>query len=212
MPYASDGLIASYADLKAAVIDLLNRPDLVNQPATWIQLAEGQFNRTIRHRQMLTHATASVSTEYVPMPPDFLGATAFSITSTLPQRWLRFVTPHQANELAAKRNNVTARPDSYSIVGTNFRFSWVPDQPYTADLQYWSQIPPLATAGQNWLLTEYPDLYLYGAALQAVPYLSDDERLGGWQAIYQNLVDQINQANQRESMGDMLSQFPRFAP
>jgi hypothetical protein len=208
----SGGTVANYTDLQAAVIDLLNRPDLAGQAPFWIQLAEAQFNRTIRHRQMLTHATATISAEYVPTPPDFLGVQAFSITSTTPTRTLKFVTPTQANQLASRRFNVAEQPDSYSIVGTSFRFSSVPDQGYTADLQYWAQIPSLVSNSTNWLLSLYPDAYLYGAAIQAIPFVSDDDRLPGWLQIYQGVIEEINQANLKESTGDVLRQVHRFAP
>lgn len=212
MTYASTGLIANYTDLQAAIIDLLNRPDLTNQPATWIQLAEAQMNRTVRHRQMLTRTTASISSEYTPTPPDFLGAQAFAITSTTPNVTLRFVSPRQADDLASRRINVPAQPDSYSIVGGSFRFSSVPDQSYTAELQYWASIPPLATNSTNWLLMLHPDAYLYGAAVQSAPYLSDDDRLPGWAAIYQQIISDLNAANLKESLGDTLRPIPRYAP
>lgn len=204
--------IASYSDLLGAVGRWLNKPEATQAIPDFVSLAEARFNRTIRHRQMLTHSTASISAEYAPTPPDFLGVSAFAITSTTPAVTLRYVTPTQANQLAEQRVGIAAQPDSYTIIGTNFRFSSVPDQAYTADLDYWAQIPALSVYNTNWLLSAHPDLYLYGTLLEAAPYLGDDARLQVWAEIHQARLDEINQANLRESLGDTLRPVVRFAP
>lgn len=36
----------------------------------------------------------------------------------------------------------------------------------------------------NWILTDYPDVYLYGALMEAAPYLAEDERTGVWAQLY----------------------------
>jgi hypothetical protein len=47
-------------------------------------------------------------------------------------------------------------------------------------------------ADTNPILTAYPDLYLYGALLEAMPFLADDTRLATWQAMYQQTLDYID--------------------
>ncbi len=43
----------------------------------------------------------------------------------------------------------------------------------------------------NWMLTNNPDVYLYGALLEAQPYLMDDARIATWADIYATVVAQV---------------------
>jgi len=51
----------------------------------------------------------------------------------------------------------------------------------------------------NWLLSLSPDIYLYGALLQATPYLRDDERLPVIASLYQRMIEDMNISNERTS-------------
>lgn len=43
----------------------------------------------------------------------------------------------------------------------------------------------------NWLLTADPDVYLYGALLEAQPYLQDDARIATWAQIFEKVLSDI---------------------
>ena len=45
----------------------------------------------------------------------------------------------------------------------------------------------------NWLLTMAPDLYLYGALMEAAPYLKEDGRIQTWAAGLSNALASLNQ-------------------
>ncbi len=64
--------LTTYTELKASVADWLNRTDLTNVIPDFISLAEAQIERTLRTRQMIVRATASIDTEYSAVPADFL--------------------------------------------------------------------------------------------------------------------------------------------
>jgi hypothetical protein len=56
-------------------------------------------------------------------------------------------------------------------------------------LVYFSGVPPLSDAApQNWLITTYPNVYLYAALLEAMPFLKDDARINVWGAGYANAI------------------------
>jgi hypothetical protein len=46
-------------------------------------------------------------------------------------------------------------------------------------------------------LTQAPDIYLYGALLQAAPYLQDDARINVWSQLYQSGIEQLTVADDR---------------
>jgi hypothetical protein len=57
-------------------------------------------------------------------------------------------------------------------------------------LTYWTAVPALSdSATTNWLLTREPGLYLYGALIEASPYLMDDARALIWSAQFKSILD-----------------------
>jgi hypothetical protein len=47
------------------------------------------------------------------------------------------------------------------------------------------------------LLTAAPDVYLYGALLQAAPYLKDDARISTWATLYTSAMEDLQVADDR---------------
>ena len=56
--------INTYATLQSSISDWLNRSDLTSAIESFISLAEAQMNRTIRHRDMIERAQATIDSEY----------------------------------------------------------------------------------------------------------------------------------------------------
>jgi hypothetical protein len=52
--------ITNYTTLQSTVADYLNRTDLTSIIPTFIQLAESQINRDVRHYEMETRSTATI--------------------------------------------------------------------------------------------------------------------------------------------------------
>ena len=67
---------------------------------------------------------------------------------------------------------------------------------------YRASVPALSdSVTTNWLLTSAPDAYLYGALLQAAPYLSDDNRIGVWGSLYENAITELNADSDKAKHG-----------
>ena len=190
----------TFAGLKTTIADYLNRDDLTAIIPTFITLAEAKLNRKLRVRQMLKRATASVDSQYFAYPADWLQAKEFQL-NTNPIVRLQFVTEAYGDELKANRYVSIGQPAYYTITGTQLEFIPAPDSTYSAELTYYAKIPALSDANtSNWLLAYAPDLYLYGALLEAAPYLKDDERLAVWSQMYINSLGDIEVADQRASV------------
>ena len=190
----------TYSGLKTSIADYVNRDDLTSIIPTFITLAEAKFNRKLRVRQMIKRATATIDTQYFAYPTDWLQAKEF-ILNTNPITYMEFVTDRQSNEL--RQNNIIAvgKPTYYTIIGTQIEVIATPDSSYTGELTYYGKIPALSDSNtSNWLLAYAPDLYLYGALLEATPYLKDDERLAVWSSLYTNSISDIEIADQRASV------------
>jgi hypothetical protein len=68
-----------------------------------------------------------------------------------------------------------------------------PDATYTAEILYY-ELPVLLddTQQTNWLTEYAPNLLLYGALLEATPFLKNDERITTWQSYYQSAANALN--------------------
>jgi hypothetical protein len=64
--------ISTYSELQASVADWLNRTDLTSAIGDFVALAESQFNRSIRHRYMITRSQATIDSEYSATPADWI--------------------------------------------------------------------------------------------------------------------------------------------
>lgn len=190
----------TYSGLKTTIADYLNRDDLTSVIPSFITLAEAKFNRKLRMRQMIKRATATIDTQYFAYPADWLQAKEF-ILNTNPITYMEFVTDKQANELRQNQIIATGKPSYYTIIGTQIEVIATPDTGYTGELTYYGKISALSDSNtSNWLLAYAPDLYLYGALLEAAPYLKDDERLGTWSTLYTNSLGDMEVADQRASV------------
>jgi len=190
----------TFAGLKATIADYLNRDDLTSVIPSFITIAEAKFNRKLRTRQMVKRANGQIETAFFAYPSDWLQAKEFQL-NTNPIVRLQFVTEAYGDELKSNRYVSTGQPVYYTITGSQLEFIPTPDTTYSAELTYYAKIPALSDSNtSNWLLAYAPDLYLYGALLEAAPYLKDDERLAVWSQMYINSLGDIEVADQRASV------------
>ena len=190
----------TFAGLKATIADYLNRDDLTSIIPSFISIAEAKFNRKLRVRQMVKRATATLDTAFFAFPSDFLQAKEFQL-NTNPITYLEFITEKQGDLLRQDSFIAAGQPKYYTIVGTQLEVIATPDSSYTGELSYYGKIPALSDSNtSNWLLAYAPDLYLYGALVEATPYLKDDERLATWSTLYTNSLGDIEVADQRASV------------
>jgi hypothetical protein len=189
--------LTTYTELKASVADWLNRTDLTNVIPDCISLAEAQIERTLRTRQMIVRATASIDTEYSAVPADFLETKSIKL-NTNPVTALVFESIDALDSLKSTTYISPGRPGYFGIVGGQIRVLPVPDSTYTAELIYYAKLSKLSSSvATNWLLTQAPDVYLYGSLMQAAPYLKDDSRVPVWAAIYTRGLEELQIADDR---------------
>lgn len=169
--------LTNYSDLQQAIADWLNRADLTQQIPDFISLAEGTLNHVIRSTYMVSSATVSVATsaQKASVPSDMLEPIYLQVTSS-PSSPMEQVDPSQLIILRRARLRSSGTPRFFAVIGRYFEFAPVPSSSTSVDVSYYQKIPPLATNSTNWLLTNYPDLYLYGSLLHAAPFLMDDQR------------------------------------
>jgi len=191
--------ITNYANLQTTIADFLNRDDLTSVIPVFIQLAEAQMNRDVRHFKMEKRATATLDSEYSAIPGDWLETIQLHVIGggTYP------VDLMSRQAIADKRsgsNDESGRPRYYAHADSQFELYPTPDEAYDIELLYVAKIPDLATASANWVLQDAPDVYLYGSLLHSAPYLVEDARIAVWAQMYSAAVAQLNQSSEKARM------------
>lgn len=76
---------------------------------------------------------------------------------------------------------------------THWLIAPTPNQAYPFEILYY-ELPPLLddTIQTNWLTEYAPQLLLYGALLEATPFLKNDERIATWQQFYDRAAAMLN--------------------
>lgn len=193
--------ITTYSELKTAIADFLNREDLTSVIPTFIALAEAQMQREIRHYRMMRRSEGQIDSRYSPVPTTWLETIRLHIVGNDSYR-LELTSMDDMLQLREETNGIAGRPTHYAHVGENIEVFPNPDGEYDIELLYYERIPALSdTATSNWLLEVAPDAYLYGALVQAAPYLQDDARMQVWGALYGGAVEGINKEAERARFG-----------
>lgn len=192
--------ITTYTTLQAAVTEYLARDHdttLVARVPTFIQLAEAKFNRELFVRQMETRSTTSVDTattspEFISLPSDFQSMRRIRLSSVSGKPCLSFKSGVQMDEYRYSSGDTTGQPAFFSVMGDEIELAPTPDANYTIEMVYRKTVPPLSANADNWLLLLAPDIYLYGALLEATPYMKEDARIQTWMLGFKTALDGLN--------------------
>lgn len=192
--------ITNYANLQTEIAQWLNRDDLTSVIPTFIQLAEAQMNRDIRHFKMEKRATTSTSTEYTVVPGDWMETIQLHVIGggTYP---LDLASRQTIADKRSGANDQSGRPRYYAHADSQIELYPTPDTTYDIEMLYFAKIPALSASNTfNWLLQDAPDVYLYGSLLHSAPYLVEDARIGVWAQMYSAAVAQLNQSSDKARM------------
>lgn len=194
--------LTTYALLKTTIANYLNRTDLTSYLGDFITLTESRLNRELRVREMVntdTTTTTVAGTQSYSLPSGFLEASAVIYQSD-PYRTLRFM----ANGDFYRQYNVTQTsglPTFFTIVGEKILLGVAPDSAKTLQIDFYKTLTPLSESNTtNTILTNYPELYLYGALAESSPFLMQDERLNTWASLYKEALKNANLSSQKGSI------------
>lgn len=184
--------IIDYASLKTEIQNYLHRTGLSSELDTWITIVESELNLELRTRQQLTSTTLSATTNTVALPADFLQMRNLEL-ATSPISTLKYVTSEQKDLYDLQAS--TGKPRLYDISGTNLILAPTPDQTYTLNIEYYAKIPTLPSNTTNWLVVNFPHVYLYGCLQQAAGYITDPDRLQVFFQAYEKGKTQLSRAD-----------------
>jgi hypothetical protein len=137
--------------------------------------------------------TMTPSSRYVSLPSDFNSPVAL---------WLETYTPRQKLTPSLPENmpvvTTNGQPEYWAVDGANLAFDKPASQNYSLTFRYIKRLTLSNSNPTNALLTEYPDAYLFGALLEAAPYIKDDARIAVWQDRFDRAMKEIS-TNENET-------------
>lgn len=181
--------ISTYAELKTAVANWIDRTDLSSRVPEWITLAESRINRDLGNLRMAwsnTTLTGSTSSRSLTLPSDFVEAGALFRT-----------TDGNQNEMTTFVNGtmplstVSGTPEHWSINGANIDLDCPCDGAHTFLFRYRAKWQLSDSATTSWLLTNHPDVYLSSSLIEAYEFQRDDIGGARQEVKYKAAVDEI---------------------
>jgi hypothetical protein len=190
-------IVTSYSTLQTAVTDYLARSDLSGFTPNFIQNFEEKFYRESKNwaSWMVSQFNVTVASNVAAVPAAYLGLVNDSAYMSGQSGQVKRIGLAQ---LYARypRNGGTGQPRYFARNGANFEFG-----PIAADGQilvgpYYAKPTALrsystggADAIAHFLIVNAPDLLMYGALLEATPFLKDDSRIMIWKGFYDDALE-----------------------
>jgi len=189
-------IITSYSTLLTAVTDYLARSDLSTYAPNFVQNFEERFYRESQNwaSWMEQSFNVTISSSVAAIPADYLGSKIAYISGqsgpplkriSLEQLYARY--PRSGSSGIAKY---------YARNKTNFEFGDIPSNGAVLVGTYYGKPTVLrsyttggADAVAHFLIVNAPDLLLYGALLEAEPFIQNDARLVVWQSLHDRALD-----------------------
>ena len=199
----------TYSDLQTEIAGFLNRsgdPTIVAEIPTFIRLTEAEIRRRLKYTSYRT--SIQLDDAVVAIPTDAKAIRSLRLvsaarTADVP---LEEDTPEALAERRAQMS-ATGRPRFFSAVGGELLLVPAPDQTYDAEIIYYTRVTPLSgSVVTNEVLDDAPDAYLYGALMQAAPFLEHDERIPMWESKFEKTMFQLEVAKDDEEYGASLRQ------
>lgn len=212
-------LITSYTTLKSEVAEWLNRADLTTPIETFIQLANKRIARDLAGATAFTAISSTTATNWVldDHPDVYLYATLIEAAPYLKDdarvpvwkseyaervaavRRARTATDYDFTTYSGLQTAIQGWLDRDDLVGATKSFITLAERKFIRDPRVRdpdgaaTSISALSGAAPtNWLLTSHPDIYLYGALVEAAPYLGDDPRVVVWEAQLERRLNELS--------------------
>lgn len=197
-------VITNYETLLTAVGDYLARDDLSTFAPNFVQNWEERFYRQPMNWGPWLESDLSVtlSSGQGAVPTDFLGL-KYAYLENSPGRPLQRVSAQQLYR-EFPRDNGSGLPTLIARDKGYFVFGPEPDSDYELRGTYYAKPDLLRndSDGINWIISNAPDLALYGALLEAEPFLKNDGRIAVWRDFYTDaLADYRDLIRDEDHMG-----------
>ena len=188
--------LSNYTELIASVANWAHRSDLGALMPDFVTMAEARISRDLRLRKQITTTTltALAGVQEVAIPTDWLEFENLSVQAS-PDRQLVYVP---VEHIDSRYSSVSVGiPAVYTIEGENLLLAPTPAGDYPISVIYYARFPSLITAGNNWLLTNHPNIYLFAVLAEVFHYTQNPEQIQMFTARYNEGLQQLQEQDDR---------------
>jgi len=156
--------ISNYGELKQKLSRYLFNQRFITDYDDYTAMFEADANSRLRVLPMETSVLLTTVNGNVALPADYVTwrtvrptvPATTTPTTVPPYDELDYVHPAYLPPVGRGYDRL------FTIEGNTFKVRPVDDRVGAYEFHYYQKIPALVAAGTNWLLTEYPNAYLYG--------------------------------------------------
>jgi hypothetical protein len=201
--------IGTYSELKDAVANWLDRGDLTDRIPEFIQLAETDINSQFNHRDIESTSTLTpvVGSHTIALPTGYReplnlwglwsgSAGTFEVRASIRE--------------AMAITTVNSIPQAWCVDGDTIYFDCpnISASDYSFLFRWVGGVALSDSTTTNLVLTNYPNVYLFGALKEAAPYLRDPDAMVMWEGKYRDAVAAARAKEAREKALTTLSTEP----
>lgn len=197
--------LSNYTELQTAVQTELKFTEtgFVAAIPDMIKRAEVKVNRRVRLREMeqLAYATYAAGTTAIAdrllaLPTGYIELINLRVRPATANDdayvHVRYVDPGRISDYYATASDGTL----YYTLRDQLEFATPVSTDHRVIMHYLKKWD-IATDSTNWLLTNYPDVYLYGALSEAEGFLRNDPRIQLWQSMFYQALDDLDKLSER---------------
>lgn len=195
--------LADYTSFKIALADFIHRGEITagsTQIDDFIDLAEAELNGELKTRNQEDFTSSVATTGYLVHPSDWLAHKSISYVTGGKKYDLQ---PYSEESAVVQLGN-TGSTVAQGFVVRGDKTYLLPTGSGTFQMVYYKQVPALSTsATTNWLLTNFPHVYLGYALKYAAAWGFDDARIPGLVQIATDAVMKLNSASSKATYGQV---------
>lgn len=201
--------LSSYSDIKAKISEYLARGGMDSKIADAILMFEARYNggeNNFFAEQVATPTTVAGS-PFMDLPADFNEEVTLFYADGTPIELVALT--------ALNYSNVKARPRRAAVFpGSKLKFEVIADAAYELELVYEAKLAPLSdSAPTNWMVVQYPYLYVYGSLMFMLDYLQDGVRAETIEGRTKVFMDELDGKKAAKKLGKTpVMQTPRGCP
>lgn len=183
--------LATYADLVARVGATPGYDDQTSSVPVYIALAESKIQTEAKLLELETSATVTVIGGTGDLPAGFLSMRSVYWEGS-PDRPLSYITPERYDSF---RGNDSGDGYYYTITGGSINTTPMGDGAVVCT--YSARFTPLSDVNPtNAILTNFPDVYLFGTLMYAALSIKDDADMQKYGVLFNAALDRMNKNNE----------------
>jgi hypothetical protein len=203
--------ISNLGELKADIADTMNRTDLTAQIPRFIRLAHVDIQSRFSTNEMEKNAafTMTAGDPEVTLPTDYHAmrrveyVAGTSDVREITQGPFSPITPSESSQQNGWPNRYSVRGDGDGDASDvlKIHLTPTPNAGFAGTFYYYRSCPNFDFDDDddtNWILTKYPNVWIYGALLSALPKIGNDVRSSIWANFYEQGLENIMSSDRRK--------------